>query len=95
MAKPYPNAMLIPQKATFEIMDKTYVYVVNKEEKVEQRLIHIEAELPQLFIVKDGLNDSDRILLEGIRKVRPGEKVKIDLRSPQKVRSELKKLYTE
>jgi membrane fusion protein (multidrug efflux system) len=95
MAKPYPNAMLIPQKATFEIMDKTYVYVVNKEEKVEQRLIHIEAELPQLFIVKDGLNDSDRVLLEGIRKVRPGEKVKIDLRPPQKVRSELMKLYTE
>ena len=95
MAKPYPNAMLIPQKATFEIMDKTYVYVVNKEEKVEQRLIHIEAELPQLFIVKDGVNDSDRILLEGIRKVRPGEKVTIDLRPPQKVRSELKKLYTE
>ena len=95
MAKPYPNAMLIPQKATFEIMDKTYVYVVNKEEKVEQRLIHIEAELPQLFIVKDGLNDTDRVLLEGIRKVRPGEKVTIDLRPPQKVRSELKKLYTE
>ncbi|MEQ1836421.1 MAG: efflux RND transporter periplasmic adaptor subunit [Candidatus Nitrotoga sp.] len=95
MAKPYPNAMLIPQKATFEIMDKTYVYVVNKEEKVEQRLIHIEAELPQLFIVKDGVNDSDRILLEGIRKVRPGEMVTIDLRPPQKVRSELKKLYTE
>lgn len=95
MAKPYPNAMLIPQKATFEIMDKTYVYVVNKEGKVEQRLIHIEAELPQLFIVKDGLNDTDRVLLEGIRKVRPGEKVTIDLRPPQKVRSELKKLYTE
>ncbi|MEO6421883.1 MAG: efflux RND transporter periplasmic adaptor subunit [Candidatus Nitrotoga sp.] len=95
MAKPYPNAMLIPQKATFEIMDKTYVYVVNKEEKVEQRLIHIDAELPQMFIVKDGLNDGDRILLEGIRKVRPGEKVTIDLRPPQKVRSDLMKMFTE
>ena len=87
--------MLIPQKATFEIMDKTYVYVVNKEEKVEQRLIHIDAELPQMFIVKDGLNDGDRVLLEGIRKVRPGEKVQIDLRPPQKVRSDLMKMFTE
>ena len=95
MAKPYPNAMLIPQKATFEIMDKTYVYVVNKEEKVEQRLIHIDAEVPQMFIVKDGLNDGDRVLLEGIRKVRPGEKVTIDLRPPQKVRSDLMKMFTE
>lgn len=95
MTVPYPNAMLIPQKATFEIMDKIYLYVVDKEEKVEQRLIHIEAELPHMFIVKAGLNDGDRILLEGMRKVNPGEKVMIDLRPPREVRSELMKLYTE
>jgi membrane fusion protein, multidrug efflux system len=94
MAKPYKNAMLIPQKATFDIMDKTYVYVINKEDKLEQRLIHIEAELPQLFIVKDGLKDDDKILLEGLRKVHSGEEVKIDLRPPEKILSELK-LYTE
>lgn len=64
-------------------------------QKVEQRLIHIDAELPQMFIVKDGLNDGDRILLEGIRKVRPGEKVTIDLRPAQKVRSDLMKMFTE
>ncbi|CAH1387247.1 efflux RND transporter periplasmic adaptor subunit [Candidatus Nitrotoga sp. M5] len=95
MAKPYPNAMLIPQKASFEIMDKTYVYVVNKEEKIEQRLIDIDAELPQMYIIKNGLNDGDRILLEGIRKVRPGEKVMINLKQPQKVRSDLMKMFTE
>jgi len=94
MVKPYKNALLIPQKAVFEVMDKTYVYVVNKEEKLEQRLINIEVELPHLFIVKDGLKDDDKILLEGLRKVHSGEEVKIDLRPPEKVRSELE-LYTE
>ncbi len=94
MAKPYPNAMLIPQKATFDIMDKTYVYVINPEGKLEQRLIKIEASLPHLFIIKDGLKDDDKILLEGLRKVHSGEKVEIDLRPPEKVRSELE-LYTE
>jgi membrane fusion protein, multidrug efflux system len=49
MAKPYQNAMIIPQKATFEIMDKTYVYVINKEGKLEQRLIHIAADLPIVY----------------------------------------------
>ena len=95
MTVPYPNAMLIPQKATFEIMDKIYLYVVNKEEKVEQRLIQIEAELPHMFIVKSGVNDGERILIEGMRKVSPGDKVMIDLKPPQEVRSELMKLYTE
>ncbi len=94
MAKPYPNAMLIPQKATFEILDKTYVYIINKDNKLEQRLIKIEAELPKWFIVKDGLKDDDKILLEGLRRVHSGEKVEIDFRPPDKVRSELD-LYAE
>ena len=94
MLKPYKNAMLIPQKAVFEIMDKNYVYIVNKEGKLEQRLIKIEADIPHLFIVTEGLKDDDKILLEGLRKVHSGEEVKIDLRPPEKVRSELE-LYTE
>jgi len=94
MAKPYPNAMLIPQKATFEIMDKTHVYVITPEGKLEQRLIHIENQLPHLFIIKDGLKDDDKVLLEGLRKVHAGEDVDIELKSPDKVRSELE-LYTE
>ena len=94
MVKPYKNALIIPQKAVFEVMDKTYVYVINKEEKLEQRLIKIEADLPQLFIIKEGLQEDDKIVLEGLRKVHPGEEVKIDLKLPEKVRSELH-LYTE
>jgi membrane fusion protein (multidrug efflux system) len=94
MEKPYKNALLIPQKAVFEVMDKTYVYIINKEGRLEQRLIKIEADLPHLFIVKEGLKDDDNILLEGLRKVHAGEEVQIDLRSPEKVRSELE-LYTE
>jgi membrane fusion protein (multidrug efflux system) len=94
MLKPYNNAMLIPQKAIFEVMDKTYVYVVGKEGKLEQRPITIEAELPHLFIVKEGLKDDDMILLEGLRKVHSGEEVEIDLRPPEKVRLELE-LYSE
>lgn len=94
MTKPYKNAMLIPQKAVFEIMDKNYVYVINKEGKLEQRMIKIEADIPHLFIIKEGLKDNDTILIDGLRKVHSGEEVQIDLRPPEKVRSELE-LYTE
>jgi len=94
MVKPYKNALLIPQKATFQVMDKTYVYVVGNDGKLEQRLINIEVDLPHLFIIKDGLKDDDKILLEGLRKVHPGDEVKIGLKPAEKVRSELE-LYTE
>ena len=86
---PYKNALLIPQKATFEILDKTYVYVINKDNKLEQRLITIDAELPYLYIVKQGLKDDDRILLEGLRKVHNSEKVEINFKEPEKVLSGL------
>ncbi|MGZ0076584.1 efflux RND transporter periplasmic adaptor subunit [Methylomonas sp. YC3] len=94
MTKPYKNALLIPQKATFYILDKTYVYVVNSEGKLEQRLVKIEAELPHLFIIKEGLKDDDKVLLDGLRKIHAGEKVEINLIPPEKIRSELE-LYTE
>lgn len=86
---PYKNAMLIPQKATFEILDKTYVYVVNKDNKLEQRLIKIAAELPHVFVVKSGLSEQDRVLLEGLRKVHNGQTITANMKSPESVLSDL------
>src|SRR5690606_35402029 len=69
MSKPFKRSILIPQKATFEIMDKKYVYVVDADETVKLTPISINAELPALYVVAAGLNRDENILLEGIRKV--------------------------
>ncbi len=89
IAIPYKNALIIPQKATFEILDKTYVYVVNKQNKLEQRLITVAAELPHVFIIKNGLKETDKILIEGLRKVHNGQQINISFQSPEKVLSQL------
>ncbi len=94
MLKPYKHALLIPQKTTFEVMDKVFVYIVGEEGKLEQRMIKIEAEIPHYFLIKEGINDGEKILLEGLRKVHAGQKVETFLHTPEEVRSELK-LYTE
>jgi membrane fusion protein, multidrug efflux system len=91
---PYHNAMLIPQKATYEILDKTYVYVVAKDNRLEQRLITVAAELPHVFVVNSGLKAGDRILIEGLRKVHPGQKIALNYQPPEKVLSQLD-LYAE
>lgn len=90
MDKFYDNALIIPQKATFEILDKTYVYVIDAEGKLEQRLITIEAELPHLFIVKEGLKENDKILIDGLRRVHAGEQVEINLIPAEQVKAGLK-----
>ncbi len=86
---PYKNALIIPQKATFEVLDKTYVYVVNKDNKLEQKLIEIAAELPYVYLIKSGLKENDRVLIEGLRKVQNGQKIVAHFQSAEKVLSQL------
>jgi membrane fusion protein (multidrug efflux system) len=92
--KPVRNAMLIPQKATFEVLEKKYVYVVDKNNVITSREITIGAELPHIFVVQSGLNENDKILLEGLRQVREKEKINYTFVKPDSVISHLS-LYAE
>ncbi|MDX6745181.1 efflux RND transporter periplasmic adaptor subunit [Polaribacter sp. PL03] len=94
MTVPFKDVIIIPQKATFQILDKTYVFVVDKNNVVKQHEIIIGAELPHLFIIEKGLTEEDTILLEGIRMVKNNEKIHTKFLEPTKVMSELD-LYAE
>lgn len=94
MSTPHVGAIVIPQKATFEILDKTYVYTVNRNNEIEQRLITIATELPHVYIVKEGLTERDTVLLEGLRKVHKGQIIEPALRQPEQVIAGLN-LYAE
>jgi membrane fusion protein (multidrug efflux system) len=69
------NALIIPQKCTFEVLEKKYVFVVEKDNTIRQQEITISGELPDLYIISGGVTDKDKIMLEGIRKVRNGDKI--------------------
>jgi membrane fusion protein (multidrug efflux system) len=77
------NAIVIPQRAVFEILEKRYVYVIDKDDVVHQRLITIDHELEDIFVIKSGLDVNDRIVLEGVRQVKDGEKVEYEFRPPE------------
>ncbi|MBS1636668.1 MAG: efflux RND transporter periplasmic adaptor subunit [Bacteroidetes bacterium] len=94
MSIPLKNAIIIPQKATFEILEKKYVYVVDKNNIVHSREINIASEMPDLYIIKDGLNENERIMLEGIRKVKDNDKITYEYQEPKKVIPTLK-VYVE
>ncbi|MEQ9379896.1 MAG: efflux RND transporter periplasmic adaptor subunit, partial [Pirellulales bacterium] len=140
------NALVIPQRATFEILAKKYAYVVeepdanhsvehgsedsgehadeqaavlhgqlaadheqahgtehndehNDEHSVEhaeeygivrQREIVILNEMDDIYVIKDGLNVDDKIILEGILQVRDGEEVDYEYIAPETVLGDLK-----
>jgi membrane fusion protein (multidrug efflux system) len=91
---PMNNALIIPQKATFEILEKKYVFLIDNENVVHQKEITIAAEIPDLYIIKGGLRGDEKILLEGIRKVRHGDKIEFDYKDPKIVLAHLN-VYVE
>ncbi|HRG01466.1 MAG TPA: efflux RND transporter periplasmic adaptor subunit [Bacteroidia bacterium] len=94
MGIPLKNAIIIPQKATYEILEKKYVFVVDKNNVVHSKEITIASEMPDLYIIKDGVNENDKILLEGIRKVKDNDKITFTYEDPKSVLPKLK-VYVE
>jgi len=90
MTVPLPNALLIPQKATYEIQDKKYVFIVNKDNTVSSKEISVKGEIPDLYVLNSGLNEIDKILLEGVQKVKENDKIKYELHSPKTVIAHLR-----
>lgn len=90
MSVPVKNAMLIPQKATYEIQDKKYVFVLDKSNKAVSREITTIGEFPDLYVVKSGLSAGDKFLLEGVQNVKEGEKVSCKFQNPKSVISKLR-----
>ena len=58
MTVPLKNALVIPQKATFEVLDKQYVFVVDEKNVVHSRPITVAAELPHIYVVESGLDET-------------------------------------
>jgi membrane fusion protein (multidrug efflux system) len=83
---PLKNAVVIPQRATFEVLDRRYVYVVGKDGKVQQRGIVVQNVLEDIFVIKKGLGVNDRIVFEGVQQVHDGEQVEeYEFRPPEQV----------
>ncbi len=85
MTVPIHNALIIPQKATYELLDKIYVYVIDANNVVKARNIKIKQKLSNLYILDSGLEATDKILLEGLQIVKEDDKIKSNFIDMNKV----------
>ncbi len=69
------NALLVPQKAVTEMQSSKVVYVVGSDNKVALRSVILGQRVGQDYIVTEGVKSGERIVVEGIQKVRPGDTV--------------------
>lgn len=75
IAKKFSDVLVIPQKSTFEIQDRTFVYVVSKKGKVTIRQVSISNRIPHLFIISSGVRPDEKIIYEGIQSVAEGTRI--------------------
>lgn len=90
MTMPLRNALIIPQKATYEIQDKLYVFVVGKNNVIKSKNITIAGRMADLFVVESGLSGNERILLEGVQKVKDDDRIEYTYEKPEEVISHLR-----
>jgi len=69
------NAILVPQRAVQELQGAKTVMVVDQENKALVRTIKLGEKVDKDVIVIEGLNPGERVIVEGMQKVRPGSQV--------------------
>jgi len=85
------DALVIPQRATFEVLDRQYVYVVDEDGVAHQREITVSHELEDIYVIGEGLSAAEKLVFEGVRQVRDGEHVEgTEFMSPEEALDDLK-----
>ncbi|MDR2231801.1 MAG: efflux RND transporter periplasmic adaptor subunit, partial [Tannerella sp.] len=74
----YKNAIIIPQKATYDIQDKKMIFTVDADQVVHATNINVLNNTSDSFIIESGLNEGDKIVLDGVGKIRDGDKILIN-----------------
>jgi len=75
----HQGAILIPQRAVKELLNKTFVTVVTDENKAESRVVTMGERIGNMWLVQDGLTTNDRIIVEGIDKVKDGTALQVTM----------------
>lgn len=83
------NAVIIPQRSTFEIQDKVFVFVADKQGKLSQREVIIAERLPHAYLIKEGINTDEKIILEGVASLKNGDDVITDTLSSEEALKEI------
>jgi len=79
------GALLVPQRAVSELQGTYHVAVVDKDNKVSIRDVEPGSRVGSLWIIEKGLELGERVVVEGVQKVRDGVVVNVQTAAPEAV----------
>ena len=68
----HQGALLVPQRAVTELQGRYQVAVVDNESKIAMRTVKVGERISTMWIIDEGLQPGERVVAEGVQKVRPG-----------------------
>jgi membrane fusion protein (multidrug efflux system) len=71
-----PNSILVPERAVAELQGKNFVWIIGPDNKATQQAVKVGEPLGSSVLILEGLKSGDRIVVEGLQKVREGAPVK-------------------
>jgi membrane fusion protein (multidrug efflux system) len=71
-----PDSILVPERAVAELQGKNFVWVIGPDNKATQRAVKVGETLGENVMITEGLKSGERIVVEGLQKVREGAPVK-------------------
>jgi len=84
------GAILIPQRAVQQMLDKTLVTIVGEGDKTETKAVKMGAKVGNMWVVNEGLTGNERVVVEGFLKTPPGTPVTVIMIGPDELQTPAK-----
>lgn len=79
------GAILIPQRAVQQLLEKTFVIVVGEDNKAESREVQLGSKVGSYYIVKSGVTAADKVVVEGLTKIQNGVALDVTEVTPEEL----------
>ena len=80
-----PNAILVPQRAVQQLLGKSFVMVVGKDNKSESRTVTLGEQIGSFYIVESGIRPEDIVIVEGLSNLQEGRDLNVTMVSAEEM----------
>ncbi|MBP5200652.1 MAG: efflux RND transporter periplasmic adaptor subunit [Schwartzia sp.] len=80
-----PNAILVPQRAIQQVLDKTFVLVVGEDGKSQARNIELGEKVGSYYIIRKGVTENDTVIVEGLTRLQDGMELAVTTVTPEQM----------
>ena len=78
-----PNALLVPERAIQQLLNKTFVMVVGADGKSVAKSVELGDKIGSYYVVKSGLSAEDNVIVEGLSSLTEGKELNVTMVTPE------------